>query len=374
MIHIDNSRKTIDEIDDKLVELLEKRMEIVSKVAEFKKSNNIGIKDRSREEKIVNRLKSQTENEYLKESIEEIMDSIFRASRKKQRVITSENSNKQVVSTENIIGFQGVSGSYSEEALINYFGEASSRVNFTSFEDVFKALDLGEIQNAVLPIENSSTGAIKEVYDLLVKYGFYIIGEQHLRIRHHLLGVNGAKIEDIKEIYSHSQGIEQCSHYLDEHKEWNRVPYYNTAMSAQYVAKTGKNEITAIGSKRAAEIYGLKVLKDNINNNLSNTTRFVILSRQLEKDEALDKISLVFSTPNESGALYDALSRFSEENVNMIKIESRPIKDKPWEYFFFIDIEGNMNEEHVSKALKKIKLGNRYFKILGCYKKENGVE
>lgn len=374
MTHIDDLRKGIDAIDDQLVELLEKRMEIVLQVAEYKKHNSVNVKDRSREEKIVNRIMAQVKNEDFKDSMAELMDAIFRSSRKMQRNITAESSTAALDAGGQTVGYQGVAGSYTEEALIAYFGEEAPRDNFMHFEDVFKALDLGEIQYAVLPIENSSTGAIREVYDLLVKYGFFIIGEHHLRINHNLLGVNGASIEDIQEIYSHTQGIEQCTHYLDEHPAWKKVPYYNTAISAKYVAGQQRKELAAIGSKRAASIYGLEILKENIHDNMTNTTRFVVLSRTMQQAEDANKVSLVLSTPHKAGALYEALSKFADEQVNMMKIESRPIKDKPWEYFFFIDIEGQAGASNVANALEKIQAESRYFKVLGCYKKRNGVD
>jgi len=373
MININELRNSIDEIDDQLVELLERRMKIVLQVAEFKKNNSVNVKDRSREDEIVKRVVGQLKNKDFKDGMTEMMDSIFRVSRKMQRDITAKNTVRISTLSEERVGYQGVAGSYSEEALISYFGENTKRDNYETFDDVFKALDLGEVQYAVLPIENSSTGAIKEVYDLLVRYGFYITGEHLLRVHHNLLCVKGAKIEDLEEVYSHIQGIEQCSGFLDEHPSWKRTPYFNTARSAKFVSETGKNTIAAVGSKRAAEIYNLSVLKENIQDNVSNTTRFVVLSRDIETTPSSNKMSLVFTTPHTSGALYSALSRFADQNVNMIKIESRPIKDKPWEYFFFIDIEGHIEDENVIEAIKNIETESRYFKILGNYIKQNGV-
>jgi len=374
MTHIDELRESIDAIDDQLVELLEKRMGIVRQVAEFKKHNSVNVKDRNREEEIINRIVGNLKDETFGDSMAELMDAIFRISRKMQRNITASQKPSHQHDQTDKVGYQGVEGSYSEEALIAYFGEQNPRENYTHFEDVFKALDLGEIQYAVLPIENSSTGAIREVYDLMVKYGFYIAGEHHLKINHHLLGLKGTELNQIQEIYSHSQGIEQCSHFLDEHPKWERIPYYNTAMSAKYVSEQGHIQLAAIGSKRAGAIYGLELLKENIHDNMTNTTRFVILSRTMETTEQANKISLVFTTPHKAGALYESLSKFADEHVNMMKIESRPIKDKPWEYFFFIDIEGRLEDLQVAQALEKIQKESRYFKVLGNYEKRIGAD
>ncbi len=175
MTHIDELRKSIDAIDDQLVELLEKRMGIVRQVAEFKKHNSVNVKDRNREEEIINRIVGNLKDDSFSESMAELMDAIFRISRKMQRHITASQIPSHHHDQTDKVGYQGVEGSYSEEALIAYFGEQNPRENYTHFEDVFKALDLGEIQYAVLPIENSSTGAIREVYDLLVKYGFIFL-------------------------------------------------------------------------------------------------------------------------------------------------------------------------------------------------------
>ncbi|MCD5414048.1 MAG: prephenate dehydratase [Clostridiales bacterium] len=270
------------------------------------------------------------------------------------------------------VGYQGVTGSYSEEALIAYFGGQTKRKNYKAFKDLFRALDLGEVQYAVVPIENSSTGAIREVYDLLVEGRFFIVGEYQLRIHHNLLVVKGVQIADIEVVYSHTQGIEQCSCFLEEHPQWKRIPYFNTARSAKFVAESGEYASAAIGSIRAAEIYGLSVLRGNIQDNFTNTTRFVILSQEMETTKSSDKISLVFTTKHVAGALYGALSKFADYNINMTKIESRPIKNKPWEYYFFIDIEGKLETSNVLKALSVMEQESRYFKILGNYAKGNG--
>lgn len=218
----------------------------------------------------------------------------------------------------------------------------------------------------VLPIENSSTGAITEVYDLLRAHGLYIVGNIILKINHNLMAINGAKMEDIKTIYSHTQAFRQCSKFL-KNKDFQLIPHSNTAVSAEYVRQKGLKTIAAIGSKKAAEVNGLNIIKENINNDDSNYTRFIIIGKEIEKNNTNDAISIVFSNPDKAGMLYDSLRIFKENNLNMIRIESRPILGKPWEYSFYIDFEGNLESVTVKEAIEYIKDNSSYFKLLGTF-------
>lgn len=268
------------------------------------------------------------------------------------------------------VGFQGVKGAYSEEALIQFFGDTVEPVTHKTFEDVCKALEDDTITYGVLPIENSSTGAITDVYDLLNKYDCYIVGESRVKVNHHLMGIPGSTIEDIKDVYSHPQGFEQSKDYLSEYN-WKLIPYYNTAKSAEYVMNQNKKQIAAIASKKAAQIYGLHILANQINSNHQNTTRFVILRKKLTSDNTCNKISVVLSTPHKAGALYHVLKHFAENDINMLKIESRPVGHTPWEYYFYIDFEGNMNDTIIKDALAHMSKDCHHFKLLGNYKKSN---
>ncbi|KPU44785.1 P-protein [Oxobacter pfennigii] len=267
------------------------------------------------------------------------------------------------------VGFQGVPGSYSEEALINYFGREVDMIAVREFEDVFSELDKNTIEYGVLPIENSSTGAIANVYDLLNRHDYYIVGEICIKVSHCLMGVKGAKIDDIEEVYSHPQGLEQCREYLSSHRDWKLIPYRNTAVSAEYVNEKGSKSLGAIASKRAAELYNLEILAENINMNDTNYTRFAIIGKEMDKSESPDKISIVISTEHKAGCLYNVLKYFAENNINLLKIESRPVAHTPWEYYFYIDYEGNLNDITVINATKEIERNSCYFKLLGNYKK-----
>lgn len=265
------------------------------------------------------------------------------------------------------VGFQGVSGSFSEQALDQYFGLDINKSHYTTFEDVFIAIKEGIIQYGVLPIENSTTGAITINYDLLNKYELYITGETYVKVNQNLLGIKGSTIDDIKEVYSHPQGFEQSKAFLSQY-DWKLNPYYNTAKSAKFVLDSNNKSIGAIASKKAAAIYNLEILKENIHCNHQNTTRFIIIANTLERKDTSDKISVVLSTKHQAGALYHVMKHFAKFNLNMTKIESRPIQHTPFEYLFYIDFEGNLLDDLTNKAIDIIRKDCHYFRILGNYK------
>ncbi len=267
------------------------------------------------------------------------------------------------------VGFQGVSGSFSEEALMLYFNEDVETIAVTEFEDIFYAIRDEKIDYGILPVENSSTGGISQVYDLLNQHDAYIVGEVCLRVEQHLLALTEASLEDIEVVYSHPQGFEQSKNFLKEYPSWQLITYYNTAKSAELVMKSQDRSKAAIASKRAAQLYGLNILQESINTNTTNTTRFIILGKKLEIKDDSNKISVVITTKHTAGSLYKALKHFAKNNINMLKIESRPIPDKPWEYFFYVDFEGNLEDDEVLHTINEIKKDCQYFKILGNYKK-----
>lgn len=270
------------------------------------------------------------------------------------------------------IGYQGVPGCYSYQIGLEHFGEEVETLCCRSFRDVFEALAKGEIQYGILPIENSTSGSINDVYDLLREYEFHIVGERCLKVEHNLLGMEGTELTDISEVYSHQQGLIQCSRYLSEHPEWKQVPYFDTAGSAEHVSKEGLKSKACIAGKMAAAVYGLVTIKQNIQDNRNNSTRFVIISKDKLETEKADKISIIISVPHKPGALYGVLKRFAEGNCNLMKIESRPLESKPWEYFFHIDFVGNLNEEGTRSIVSDIEKESSYFRLLGNYRSEEG--
>ncbi len=366
---MDNLRNDIDCIDKELIKLFEKRMEKVLEIAKYKYENDFPILNRYREEQVLSKSTNYLKNKYFQKSAQKFLSSIMDISRSIQedqlRNYINKNDKKK---HEYIVGFQGVSGSFSEQALIEYFGEDAKTKNLNKFEDVFKALKNNDIDYGVLPIENSSTGGISDIYDLLRKYGLYIIGEKCLKVEHNLLVIKGTKIEDIQEVYSHSQAFQQSSEFFKEYPDWKLIPYSNTAISAKFIKNENSKTKAAVSSKKAAQLYNLDILESNINFNQSNYTRFIVIGKNLEISKACNKISILFSISHKPGTLFNILKYFAENNLNMTKIESRPIIDKSWEYFFYIDFEGCLRDEVVKETIKLIENESIYFKLLGNYK------
>lgn len=369
--NLQSLRETIDDIDSEIIRLFEARMETSLKIAEYKKKNNIPIFNKYREDEVIKNNICKLKNKELIKYTEDLLKCLMKESKKYQ--YTKTNLKEGPLSKGEIlkIGFQGTKGSYSEEALIEYFGEEHEIFNYKKFEDVFEALKYKYIDYGILPIENTSTGSISQVYDLLKKYGYYIVGEKKIKVEHYLLGIKGAKISDIKEVYSHYQGFEQSSEFLNTLSSCKMIPYYNTAISAKYIKDCNDISKACVCSKRAKNIYDLEVLKANINNIKENYTRFIIVGKELENNEICNKMTVVFSVGNSPGTLYRQLEAFEKENINMLKIESRPIGDGSFCYFFYVDIEGNMEDENIKNALDTIYQESLEFKVLGCYKKEN---
>lgn len=273
------------------------------------------------------------------------------------------------------VGYQGVPGAYSHLALQQYFsGQPVKAHNFMLFEDVVAAVMDGTVRYGVLPIENSSTGGITEVYDLVRRYGAFIVGEKIVKVEHCLLGIPGATLDDITEVYSHPQGFSQCRAFFKEHPAMEQFNYYNTAKAAEMVAQKKDIHKAAVAGAQAAEQYGLAILARGINTNQSNYTRFIIISRQQELAPEADKITLIVSLKHQPGSLYRVLSHFARYQINMTNIESRPIPGRPWEYYFHMDITGHLTDEAVQKALGDLPEDTTECKILGNYRADHGKE
>ena len=359
MEDLSDYREQIDVIDEKLIKLFEQRMELALKVANYKKENGIEVLNRSREQEVIDKNLSLVQNKKFSNSVKQLLEYMMKLSRELQK--------EYIVEGKDIIGFQGVSGSNGEQALFDYFGEDAKTVGVKNFEDIFIELKNENIKYGVLPIENSSTGGITEVYELLNKYDFHIVGENSIKIDHFLMGIKGAKIEDIDEVYSHPQGFAQCGDFLKYYPNWKLIPYDNTANSAKLVQDKNQKNIAVIASEKVAKIYNLDILESYINSNKNNRTRFAIIGKELAKSSHNDKISVVLSTEHKAGSLFKVLQWFAENGINLTKIESRPLKSRPWEYYFYIDFCGNLEDDKLKNALEHIKNSCHYFKILGNY-------
>ncbi|WP_294170128.1 prephenate dehydratase [uncultured Clostridium sp.] len=374
MGNLEDYRREIDSIDRELIALFEKRMNVAIKVGEYKKERNLPIFNAKREEEVIEKNINLLSNREYSEITRNFFEKVMELSRSLQADLMEKNKDNikdNIIEGKVKIGYQGVEGSFSEEALRKYFNSYDSIKNYEEFKDVFNALENNYIQYAILPIENSYTGAITEVYDLLVKYNFYIVGEECIKIDQNLMGISGTNIDEIEEIYSHPQGFEQSRGFLSRYDKIKLIPYHNTAISAKLVSDLKDKKKAAIGSKRAANIYGLSILKENINDKKDNHTKFIIIGKELKYNDSSNKISVVFSLEDKAGTLYKLLRHFAENHINMIKIESRPNKHESWKYLLYVDFEGNLNNDLVKNALELIEKNSGYFKIIGNYKNSN---
>jgi len=373
---LENLRQSINETDAALVELFIKRMGYVARVGEYKAERNLKIYDPEREKAIIERVAGSAEADFDIRYVEQFMENLMFLSRRYQGDIIGGKQEPVKMSAQtgsaSAVGYQGVPGCYSYQTSLLYFGEEVDTVSCHSFRDVFDALAQGKIGYGVLPIENSTSGSINEVYDLLREYEFKIVGEKCLKVEHSLMGVKGAKLADIQEVYSHQQGLLQCSRYLSEHPEWRQVPYFDTAGSAEHIAGESCRTKACIAGKMAASVYGLDILREDIQDNSNNSTRFVVIAREPLQAEKADKISIIISVPDKPGTLYGVLKHFAEGNCNLMKLESRPLEGKPWEYFFYIDLRGNLEETEMRGIMAEVEKQSSYFRILGNYRSEAG--
>ncbi len=369
-------RDEIDGIDSRLVELFEERMALSEQVAEYKISTGRKVFDKERERSKLEKLTALAHNDFNRHGVEELFQQIMSMSRKKQYQLLAQNGvigrlpfiAVDDIDKENVrVVYQGVEGAYSHAAMCQYFGDQVNCFHVKKWRDAMEAIAEGAADYAVLPIENSTAGIVADNFDLLVDFENYIVGEQVIKCEHVLMGLPGTKLSDIKSVISHTQALSQCERFLEEHREWKQIPYDNTAMAAKKVAEDQDKTQAAIGSAFAAKIFGLEILADHIYYNEANSTRFIIVTNQRVFRKDARKISICFEVPHKSGSLYNILSHFIYNNLNMNRIESRPITGRNWEYHFFVDFDGNLGESSVKNALRGIREEAINMKILGNY-------
>ena len=368
-------RNKLDVIDKQIVKLFEERMDICGKVAETKIASGKAVYDAEREKQKLDAVSAMADSEFNQVAVRELFSQMMSISRKYQYSILAEHGRAMKLGFERLdqlpmegvrVVHQGVEGAYSHAAAIQYFGEKAEIYHVARFEDAMKEVQLGNADYAVMPIENSSAGAVIDMYDLLTRYDNYIVAETFLSVNHALLGVPGAKLSDVKTVFSHPQALMQCSAFLNDNG-LKQISVENTAVAAKRVVEEGDKSQAAIASEIAGKLYGLELLKPFIQNNQGNTTRFVILANRKVYQKDAGKISLCFELPHTSGSLYNMLGNFIFNHVNMMMIESRPMPGKNWEYRFFVDIEGNLQDAGVKNALRGIGAEAQNFKILGNY-------
>ena len=369
-------RKQIDQIDQEMVRLFEARMDVCRQVAEYKIANGKKVLDRSRELEKLDTLGGMAHNDFNRHGIRELFQQIMAMSRKLQyQLLEKEGVSGSLPFTriDHIdrkhcrVVYQGVEGAYQHQAALEYFGKDVNVFHMDTWKECMEAIKEGMADYAVLPIENSSAGEVNDIYDLLEEYENYIVGEQIIKIQHALLGVPGTKLEDIRTVFSHPQALMQCAGYLNRHPQWKQISLSNTVVAAEKAAQDGDKSQAAIAGEITAKLYGLEILEMPVNDCRFNSTRFIIVTNRKMYEKDARKVSICFELPHVSGSLYNILSHIIYNDLNMCKIESRPIPERNWEYHFFVDFEGNLDDGAVKNAIRGIAEEAVNFKILGNY-------
>ncbi|MGL6227172.1 MAG: bifunctional chorismate mutase/prephenate dehydratase [Thermoguttaceae bacterium] len=374
---LEELRRQISKIDQQLIELFLQRMQVSEDIAETKTTGNIAFSHEKREREMIDSVLSTLSiPESDRAEVIAYMRSLiaFSKLRQKARLIGqhdlyfpesgSWNESRVLESATPSIGFQGVSGAWGEHGAMQLFPNIKERKAFEYFEDVFDAVKSKKIDFGVVPIENSQTGAIGEVYDLLRRHSCFIVGEVWVSVAHCLLANPGTPIGDVREVFSHPEGFRQCHRFL-KNKHWDLTASRNTAVAAQLVHEKGDRRYAAIGSRRAAQLYGLDILASDMMDNPHNKTRFIAIAESPIYDASSNIVSVTFSTAHECGALCSILQVFMLAGLNLCRIESRPVlADR---YRFFADLHANILDETAVDAFKRASVLCEYFEILGCY-------
>jgi chorismate mutase/prephenate dehydratase len=370
-------RERINEIDNKIVELWKERMSTCLSVAQYKKENNLPVLDAKREADLLNRISNMAGDE-LEVYSRVLYDTIMTVSKSYQHKFLSngnvftEKIKSAVENTEKLfpskamVACQGVPGAYSGIACEKIFRYPTVSY-FKTWHDVVNAVEKGLCKYGVLPIENSTAGSVNNVYDLMAEHNFYIVKSFRLKINHCLLSNKGATIDRIKEIYSHEQAINQCSEFLRRHSEIKVNVCENTAMAAKMVMESGRTDVAAISSENCRDLYSLITLSSNIQNKDNNYTRFICISKELEIYPGADKTSIVLTLPHRPGSLYHTLARFYALGINVIKLESRPMQNKDFEFMFYFDMSVSVYDDAFYEILEQLSDECEYFNYLGSY-------
>ncbi len=370
-------RNKIDNIDTQLVNLLKERLTVAASVAEYKRQNNMPVLDRSRERELLNKVSKEAGEEFENEAryfFNDLMG-ISRAYQSKLLGIKSSydkkindaiNSTEKIFPESAMVACQGVEGAYSQQACEKVFANPNI-VYLNTWEGVFHAVESGYCRYGILPLENSNAGSVNRIYDLLAQFNFSIVRSTRLHVNHCALVKKGVKIEEVKDIYSHEQAINQCSEFLASLKNVKVHVCENTAMAAEMVAESDRTDIAALSSKKCAELYNLSVLKEAVQNDGNNYTRFICISKNLEIYPGATKTSLMIVTPHKPGALYNVLSKFNSLGINVLKLESRPIPGSDFEFMFYFDIDVSIYSDKFQVILGQLENDAEKFQYLGSY-------
>jgi chorismate mutase/prephenate dehydratase len=375
---LDDIRKIIDELDDTIVKALGERQKIVQKVISGKLERADEIRDPEREEKLLAKIRQKAPEAGIDPYfLEQLFREIIQHSVRYQTHALIDHHNDKTNAQTIRVSYQGTDGAFSHQAAMRHFKQRYTNVEcigYTRFEEATDAVERKEVDVAILPIENTTAGSINDTYDLLNEKKLFITGEEVLHINHCLMAPENINITNIRRILSHPQAIAQCSRFLSSLPRCHVETYFDTAMAARKVRDDADLSQAAIASSLAAEIYGLKILKRDLANQKENFTRFVIVStEELLCDPQLNcKTSLIIATIDEKGALLKCLNILGDYGINMTKLESRPRLGHPWQFLFYLDIEGNQHTPRISDALEMLRKKSQYLKILGSYPMREG--
>lgn len=374
---MDDLRKQINEIDDKMVALFEERMKVAGEIGKYKAENGLPIFDRLRERELLARI-TKGQDEELAMHTKVLYTTMMDVSRSHQgRIVYKESPLTEKIrkaleetpkefTKQAVVACQGIEGAYSQIACDRLFSRPSI-MYMNDFKGVFQAVDSNLCQYGILPIENSVHGSVTAVYDLMKKYNFSIARQIKILISHNLLTRGEKKLSDIKHIYSHEQAIGQCSEFLSAHPEIKVHIVENTAVAAKMVADSEAEDVAAISSRNCAELYGLTAIDEEIQNSANNYTRFICISKKMEIYPGANKMSLLFTLNHRPGALYNLISKFAALDLNLTKLESRPIPGKDFEFMFYFDLDASVYSEDVLSLLAELEHGPDKFVFLGSY-------
>ncbi|MBR0266577.1 MAG: prephenate dehydratase [Clostridia bacterium] len=374
---IQDYRAKIDQVDSELVRLYGERMEITREIGRYKREHNLPVLDTERERNLLNRV-GEMVGEENENGVRALFGFLMSQSRTGQlldgrkeselgaRIRTALQETPQLFPPKAVVACQGVEGAYSQKACEKIFS-APSILYCRDFESVFSAIEKGLCRYGILPIENSLAGSVNSVYDQMISRNFHIVRSVRVKIDHTLIAPPGVRLEDIKEVYSHEQAIQQCSRYLEAHSGWQVNVCRNTAAAAQMVAESGRKDVAAISSAACAPLYGLNILATDIQNNSNNHTRFICIAKQPEIYPGADHTSLMLVLPNRPGSLYQLLGRFYAQGINLTKLESRPMPGRDFEFMFYFDLEASVYSPAFIRLMEELDVTLEQFSYLGSY-------
>lgn len=374
---LEKEREKLNVIDDKIAELYNERMRISADIGKIKAENNLPLENLPREKEILNRV-TKLVDEDKRVYTKKLFLEIFETGKAYQSGFTDSRSGIKSALKEALksaspfpvsanVACQGVNGAFSGLAAEKLF-ELSDITYFKTFDGVFTAVEKGLCRYGILPIENSSVGSVNAVYDLMRKHNFYIVRSIKLRVQHNLLAKKGTDVSNIKEIYSHEQAISQCSELIKVFKNAEVKIVENTALASKFVAESERDDVACIASREAAGVYGLQVLKSNVQDKDNNYTRFIVISKKLEIFDNANRISVMVNLPHESGSLNRLLNKFSILGLNLTKLESRPMENSPFEFLFYFDFDADIRSTEVQNLIAELDNGDGGFTFLGSYR------